>query len=104
MENATAETVLMKLMELRSMGDTSMNIYNSSTSKQASFALLCFAWGKQASFALLCFALLNLGQIEKIYFFSISALTPSVKASPLGLADFNFCTNRNAGFGLNIGP
>jgi hypothetical protein len=31
-------------------------------------------------------------------------LTPSVKASPLGLADFNFCTNRNAGFGLNIGP
>jgi hypothetical protein len=37
MENATAETVvLMKLMELRSMGDTSMNIYNSSTGKQAS--------------------------------------------------------------------
>jgi hypothetical protein len=34
-------------------------------------------------------------------FFSMSALTPSVK--PLG-ADFNFCTNRNAGFGLNIGP
>jgi hypothetical protein len=30
----------------------------------------------------------------------MSALTPSVK---LG-ADFNFCTNRNAGFGLNISP
>ncbi len=37
MENATAETVLMKLMELRSMEDTSLNIYNSSTGKQASF-------------------------------------------------------------------
>jgi hypothetical protein len=34
----------------------------------------------------------NLGRIEK-FFFSISALTPSVKA--LG-ADFNFCINRNA--------
>jgi hypothetical protein len=34
----------------------------------------------------------NLGQIE-FYFFSILALTPSVK--PLG-GDFNFCTNRNA--------
>jgi hypothetical protein len=33
-------------------------------------------------------------------FFSISALTPTTKL--LG-ADFNFCTNRNAGFGLNIG-
>jgi hypothetical protein len=36
--------------------------------------------------------LVTWGQIEKI-FFSISALTPSVKA--LG-AEFNFCTNTNA--------
>jgi hypothetical protein len=41
----------------------------------------------------------NYGQIEK--FFSISALTPSIK--PWGLIS-TFVTNRNAGFGLNIGP
>jgi hypothetical protein len=34
-------------------------------------------------------------------FFSTSALTLYLKAFR---ADFNFCTNRNAGFGLNIGP
>jgi len=39
------------------------------------------------------------GQIEK--FFSISALSPRVKL--LG-ADFKFCTNRKAGFGLDISP
>ncbi len=39
-----------------------------------------------------------LGQIEKI--FSISALTWSVK--PLG-DDFNFCTDRDAWFELNLG-
>jgi len=36
--------------------------------------------------------LVTLGRLN-FYFFSSSALTPSVK--PLG-ADFNFCTNRNA--------
>jgi hypothetical protein len=41
----------------------------------------------------------SLWQIENT--FSISAFTPSVKT--LG-ADFNFCTNRNASFGLNINP
>ncbi len=45
--------------------------------------------------------LVTWGQIEK-FFFSLSALTPSVKA--LSRAGFNFCTNRNAGIGLNIGP
>jgi hypothetical protein len=35
-------------------------------------------------------------QIEK--FLKISPFTPSVGA------DFSFCTNRNAGFGLNIDP
>ncbi len=40
-----------------------------------------------------------LGQIEK--FFLNFSLDSQCKA--LG-ADFNFCTNRNAGFGLNIGP
>jgi hypothetical protein len=37
----------------------------------------------------------------KSFFFSISALTPNVK--PVG-ADFNFCTNRNAGFGFAHWP
>ncbi len=41
----------------------------------------------------------NFGQIEK-FFFNVS-LDSYCKA--LGV-DFNFCTNRNAGFGLNIGP
>jgi hypothetical protein len=36
---------------------------------------------------------LGQGQIEK-FFFSSSALTPSVKL--LGLISFNFCTNSNA--------
>jgi len=45
--------------------------------------------------------LVTWGQIEK-FFFSLSAVTPSVKA--LARAGFNFCTNRNAGIGLNIGP
>ncbi len=39
-----------------------------------------------------------MGQTEKI--FSISPLTPSVK--PLG-QEFNFCTNRNEWFELNLG-
>ncbi len=43
--------------------------------------------------------LVTLGGLKR--FFSSSALTPSVKA--LG-SDFNFCTDRNAWFGLNIGP
>jgi hypothetical protein len=43
--------------------------------------------------------LVTWGRLKRI--FLISALAPSVK--PLG-ADFNFCTNRNAWFGLNIGP
>jgi len=40
--------------------------------------------------------LVTRGQIER--FKKISASTPSVK--PLGLVDFNFCTNRNACFQL----
>jgi hypothetical protein len=43
--------------------------------------------------------LVTLGRLKR--FFASSGLTPSVK--PWG-ADFNFCTNRNAGFGLNIDP
>jgi hypothetical protein len=56
MENATAETVLMKLMELRSMGDTSLNIYNSSTGKQASKLASCWEelLGTVAGNCLLC--------------------------------------------------
>ncbi len=37
--------------------------------------------------------LVTLGRLNFLFYFSSSALTPSVK--PLG-ADFNFCTNRNA--------